>query len=203
MRPKNNEKTTFWQWFNKYRAKIGILVFTIAIPLSLVLIAYIGPYYSNKKVHFDEDKVDVQRHFDDIDDLEALSLDIVWTELVYPVYTADDPDEILSHGQYNFIISYEPKGAYNISSVSITPVLHTDWFAFYSVGTKTSIYTNARSVSVLWDEPFPMRKLLFIEVNEPNLYLKVEYAYISADETINETVYVMYSLKDMNPSEVS
>lgn len=200
MRPKKNEPMTFWTWLNKYRAKIGLLAFVIAIPLTLVLIAYLGPYYSNKSVHFDSEYKDVQRQFVGVDDMEEIAINIVWKKLVNPVY--DDEGVVTSHGSYQFDINYETKGAYDISSVAITPVLHTDWFSHYSIGAKLTIGTSNKSVSVAWDELFPMRKLIFVTVNEPNLYLKVEYTYAVMESTVNKTAYVKYALSDLNPQEV-
>lgn len=203
MKTNKIETLTFWQWLHKYRSKIGLLAFIIAIPLTLLLITFFGPYFSNKSVHFDVEKTDVQRRFVGTDDLDPLTISIVWTDLVHPQYDPDDETTITAHGEYRFSIRYIEKGAYDITTVSVTPVLHTDWFSFYSVGSKTTIYDVDRSISVLWDETFPMHKLLFVTVNEPNLYLKVEYSYVLVDETITETAYVMFSLKDLNPLEVS
>lgn len=200
MKSKNNTNQTFWQWLFKYRAKIGLLTFLIAIPLSLILITYLGPYISNKSVHFDEEKTDVQRSFQAIDELEELEIVIDWTRLYHTKY--DEDGVISTNGSYTFSMNYETKGAYDISSVSITPVLHTDWFPYYSVGTTTSLYTSKKSVTLIWNEEFPMHKLLFVTVNEPNLYLKVEYAYVTLDQTINKTAYVMYSLDGINPETV-
>ena len=203
MRPKKNEPMTFWRWLHKYRAKIGLLAFIIAIPLTLILIAYLGPYYSNKSVHFDSEYIDVQRKFITVDDMDEIKLNIVWDELIYPTFSDTDPETVLTHGAYKFSINFEEKGSYDLSSVAITPVLHTDWFAYYSIGTKTSLSTTNRTVSVVWDELFPLRKLLFVTVNEPNLYLKVEYSYTLNEQTVQKTAYVLFSLKDLNPLEVS
>ncbi len=203
MNKNKKEKLTFFKWLHKYRAKIGLLAFVIAIPLALILITYLGPYVSNQNVHFDEEKTDVQRRFQAIDDLDELSLTIVWKELIEPRYDGNDPAEIIVPGSFRFDISYEAKGAYNVSSVAVTPVLHPDWFSYYSIGTKKTVTTSPSNMTVVWNEDLPLHKLLFVTVNEPNLYLKVEYSYITADQTINKTAYVMYSLAGINPETVT
>ncbi len=203
MRYNKQETPTFWQWLHKYRAKIGLLVFAIALPITLLLIAFLGPYFSNRSVHFDEEYNDVQRNFVGIDDLKELSIKVGWTALTYPVFSDDDPEEITSHGSYRFIIGYEAKGLYDITSVAVTPVLHTDWFPHYSIGSMRNISPSGTTIAVVWDEEFPMTRLLFITITEPNLYLKVEYTYQVQDQPINETAYVMYSLHDLNPDTVS
>jgi len=203
MKNKNNQPLTFWQWLHKYRAKIGLLAFVIAIPLSLVLLAYLGPYYSNKQVHFDSEHTDVQRQFVGYNDLDELTINIVWQVLKEPVYENVDDETPTTDGQYSFNISYTAKGAYTISSVSVIPVLHTDWFPYYSIGTQYTLSTTNRLIPVVWNELFPMRKLIFVEVNEPNLYLKVTYSYLVASETVTKTAYIEYVLKDLNPIDIA
>lgn len=202
MKTTQNQKLSFWQWLNKYRSKIGLLAFVIAIPLTLLLIAFLGPYFTNKSVHFDQEKTDIQRRFQAVDELDELLINIEWATLKNPEYD-DETDELMTHGLYGFKINYEAKGSYDISNVSVTPVLHTDWFPYYAIGSKTAIYETNRTISIVWDERFPMRRLGIITVNEPNLYLKVEYSYINIEQTINEVAYVMYSLNDINPTTVN
>ena len=201
MKQTKKQSLTFFQKIHKYRVKIGLITFLVAIPLALLLAAFLGPYTSNKNVYFDEEKTDVQSKFVDLDELEELTLQIEWTTLVNPRF--DEEGTVTTHGAYRFDISYEPKGAYNLTSVVITPVLHTDWFPHNEIGSKTQITQTKKSVSIPFDETFPMRRLLFVEINEPNLYLKVEYTYTLIDQTVTKTAYVKYTLKGLNPPHVS
>ena len=201
MKQSKQQPLTFFQKIHKYRVKIGLIAFLVAIPLALLLVAFIGPYTSNKRVYFDEEQTDVQTKFVDLDDLEELTLAIAWTTLVNPRF--DDEGTVTTHGAYRFDIAYESKGSYNLTSVAITPVLRTDWFPYNEIGSKTQITQIEKSVSVPFDETFPMRRLLFVEVNEPNLYLKVEYTYTLLEQTIAKTAYIKYSLKGLNPTYVN
>lgn len=203
MRHNKKEKLTFWQKLHKYRAKIGLITFAVVIPMALVAVTYLGPYFSNKNVYFDEDKVDVQRKFESIDDLDELSFTITWKELIEPRYDNNEPAEIIVPGSLRFNISYEAKGTYDISSVNVTPVLHPDWFPYNSIGPKKTVTTIPSNMSITWNEDLELHKLLFVTVTEPNLYLKVEYSYVIADQTINETAYLKYSLAGINPETVT
>ena len=199
MKSDKNKKLTFWQKIHKYRAKIGLLAFIIIIPISLILIAYLGPYFSNKSVHFDEDYEDVQRHFVGLDDLDEMLLTIEWTNLVKPQF--DENGEVTTDGYYRFSLTYEEKDNYDISAVSITPVLHPEWFPIYSIGSTRAMYNTTLNFQVTFNEVMPLHKLLFINVEQPNLYLKIEYSYVVGDETLDDIAYVIYSLDGLYPTD--
>ncbi len=201
MKADKHKPLTFWQKIHKYRAKIGLLAFLIIIPISLVLIAYLGPYFSNKSVNFSSETAetqDIQRRFIGLNDLDEMLLTVEWTDLVKPQFSEDN--EVTTPGYYRFLLTYEAKDNYDISTVSITPVLHPDWFPVYFVGTTRQMYSTSLTFQVTYNEVMPLHKLLFVTVEQPNLYLKIEYSYISGEETINQVAYVKYSLEGLYPT---
>jgi hypothetical protein len=47
-----------------------------------------------------------------------------------------------------------------------------------------------------------MTPLPFVSVEDPNLYLKVEYTYLTAGQNVTEIEYVKFPLDDLNPEVV-
>ncbi len=189
-------------WIHKNRVKIGIWMFLIIVPITLVVTAYIGSYTSNKSVYFDleiTEESEKIKDFISIDELKAITLDIEWDALKKP--TLDEDDNLVG-GYYRFNVSYTPDENYQIQNVKITPVLKTDWKNFTSVGIQRYIAMNKVSFSVDYNFDLPHSPLLFVTIEEPNLYLKVEYSYTSAGQTITEVEYVKFPLEDINPNIV-
>ncbi len=200
---KIEEKRTFWTWLHRYRTKVVILAFLIILPLTLIFTAYIGSYTSNRRVNFDlevTEETEVIKQFINFDEIDALILNIVWSELKHPI-TLPDTDE-LAGGYYKFNISYVANENYNVKNVSVIPVLQTDWKNIRSLGTSKSIREAGTEVSIIFNYELPFNPLLFVKVSEPNLYLKVQYTVTSSGNDVNYTEYVHFSLKDLNPLNV-
>lgn len=194
---------TFWSQVHKNRIKIALSMFFVLLPIILVFIAYIGTFTNQKKVHFDpavtEETVFITK-FVDPDELDALTLDITWYELRHPVL--DDNDE-LTNGSYTFDIFYTAKENYDVISVSVTPVLKTEWTDLRGMGSLTTLYTSSRRVSIPFNYELPVKPLWFIEVTDPILYLKVDYTFSSAGSQVQKTGYVRLVLENLNPSRVA
>lgn len=193
----------FWSQVHKNRIKIALSMFFILIPIVLVLIAYIGTYTNQKKIHFDqtatEETVYIKK-FVNPDELDALSLNLTWYELRHPVA---DVNGDLSGGTYTFDIFYTAKDNYDIVSVSVTPVLKTPWTNLRSIGSLTSVYTSSRRMTIPFNYNLPVTPLWFVDVTDPILYLKVDYTFSSAGSQVQKTGYVRLVLEDLNPTRVA
>ncbi len=200
---KKQQPKTFWQRFHENRIKIALSTFVVMIPIALILTVYIGAYANNKKVHFDQvagPETTYVRDFVDLDGIDAFSLDITWHELKKPI---EDEEGHLSGGYYKFQIFYTPKENYQVLSVQITPVLQTDWAEMRAISSNTiNILPSSRDFVVGFDYVLPVRPLWFVEVTDPNLYLKVDYTFVSAGNQVTKTAYVVLPLKDLNPTRV-
>ncbi len=196
-------KTSFWAWLHLNRLKIVIIAFLVLVPLSLIFTAYIGSYTANRVVNFDTeitaDTVYV-KHFLEYDDIDAFSLNIVWTDLKHPHLDANSNE--LVGGYYIFDIYYEPNESFVVKSVTITPVLQTDWKDLKSIGASTNLLIIPTAVLVRFNYNLPVNPLLFVQVNEPHLYLKVDYVLSTSGTDVSFTKYVEYSLRDINPLNV-
>lgn len=198
----SNNKPSFFTWIHLHRIKIALALFLIFVPLTLTIIAYSGTYANGRRVHFDAEVTDTTtfiHEFVSTDDIDALSLTIEWTELKKPT---EDENGVLTGGYYRFNILYTAKQNYEIISVAMTPVLKTPWSDRQVVGTRSTVTTTNRSFTVLYNEDLPLRPLWFVTVNEPNLYMKVEYTFITASNQVTKTVYVSFPLHDINPDKV-
>lgn len=200
--PKIVKKPTFWTWLHRNRLRVAVLAFLILIPLALILTAYVGSYTANRKVTFDaevtKDSVYI-KEFLKPDEINAFTLNIVWNELKHPVDTAGSP--YFENGYYKFNITYEVNDNFNVKNVSVIPVLQTDWKNLRSIGTPVSL-TDYPIVIVYFDYQLPIKPLLFVTVNEPYLYLMVNYTLSSAGQDVEFTEYVRFSLSDLNPMNV-
>lgn len=195
-------KKSTLSWIHRNRVRIGIWLFLVILPISLVVTAYVGSYTSNKSVYFDAEITEESEKISDFinpDELKGLSINIEWDALKKP--SLGDDDELFG-GYYRFIISYTPDQNFNIENVKITPVLKTDWKNYRSIGVQRYLSTNNITFSIDFNYDLPESPLLFVTIEEPILYLKVEYTYVSAGQTVTEIEYVKYSLKDTNPNVV-
>lgn len=192
----------FLSFIHRNRVKIGIWLFLIILPITLVVTAYVGSYITNKSVYFEneitEESVKI-KDFVDADELKALSINIEWDALRKPT---EGEDGDYQDGYYRFVMSYTPDSNYQISSVKIIPVLQTDWKNYRSVGIQRYLSNNNISFSIDFNFELPKSPLLFVTIEDPNLYLKVEYTYNTAGQDVTETEYVKYSLKGLNPNTV-
>ena len=188
---------------HKNRIKIALLMFVTVIPLTLILTVYIGAYANNRKVHFDQtvtEQTTYVNKFVSKDDLDAIKVNISWYELSYPEV---NDQGVLVGGEYKFDMSYEAKENYEIINVSITPVLKTPWTDLRSSIPSTPLLTTNKRVGISFNYELPVSPLWFVEVTEPNLYVKVDYTFMSAGNQVTKTAYILFSLKDLNPTRVT
>ena len=141
---KNKKKQTFWTWLHENRIRVFLWAFLIIVPLTLVLVSYVGSYTRHSKVHFDEkvtSETVVVNKFEDPSSLKPLNLIISWEVLRHPDYV--ESSDAYYNGYYQFNIRYQPKPNYQINSVYITPVLQTDWINIRSLGQSMLIYRRS------------------------------------------------------------
>lgn len=199
----NKKKKTLWGFIHQYRTKIVLLMFLVLVPITLVSVVYIGAYTNNKKVHFDQEVTEETvylKEFISKDDIDGITLFIDWYELKYPV--KNEEDELVG-GEYTFDMYYEVKESYEILQVSVTPLLQTPWTNIRSLATQSSLNLSSRRVKVPFNYELPVSPLWFVKVTDPNLYLKVDYSFMSANNQVSKTVYVLFELENINPTRVA
>lgn len=201
---KNNSKPNRLQWFHTHRIRIALLATVIILPITLVVLAYVGTYQANKKVAFEDlsnEDVTYIKKFDDLEDLNYIDLSVDWVTIKYPEF--NDDGSIDSSGYYQFRLTYQSDDNYDVTSVKITPVLQTNWINYRSLGSLTSISENTGSnILIPFNEVLPVRRLIFIEVTDPILYLKVDVTYENVGQSFEETQYVSIHLKNEFPENV-
>ena len=202
IKAKQKKQRPFLTWIHTHRLKVAAILFLVILPIALTIAVYVGSYTANNAVYFDQEITENSEKISEfltIEDLDALSLNIEWDELKKP---SENEEGVLYNGYYKFNVSYTPNTNYQIESVEVTPVLKTDWKNYRSVGNKTDITTTYSSFLVNFNYELPTSPLLFVSIDEPHLYLKVEYTYETAGQTISEIDYVKYSLNALNPNKV-
>ncbi len=196
-------KKTFWTWVHTYRIQIILFIFLVVAPIALFSGIYIGSYTSSKVVNFDTEVSDSTiyvKKFLNPDGINAFNLNIVWDELKNPTW--DEETSSWSGGYFKFAVTYETKDNYIVKSVSLTPVLQTDWSDMRSLGTKVTAAPTTRYMSISFNYDLPAHPLWFVTVSEPNLYLKVDYVITSGGKDLSFTEYVKFSFHDQNPLTV-
>lgn len=198
---RNKSKSNFQTWLLENRIRVFLWAFLITIPTALILLAYVGTYSNNKKIYFDETKTKdtiIVKNFETLDSSKYLDFSIEWEELQYPQLINGE----YLYGNYVFYISYKTKLNYNITSVKVTPLLNTNWVNTKSLGSEIDITNSTRRMQIPYNHVLPKKPLLFVTVNEPDLYLKVDLK-IDFGQTKSEiTIYVKHSLKNENPNMI-
>jgi len=200
---KKEVKKGFLAWLHTNRLSVVVMSFVILAPLTLVVLSYVGSYTANSKVHFDieatAETVYIKK-FKDIDEIQGFEIFVEWEELKNAFQ--QEGSELWVGGYYRFNIYYEANPNYTINSVYITPLLQTDWTDMRTVGNKTQITVFEQLIPIDFNYHLPVKPLPFVTVNEPNLYMKVEYSVNYGGNLITKVEYVKYSIKGLNPQLV-
>lgn len=178
--------------------RLGLL-FVVVIPLILVIFMYVQSYTRSQRVSFDTSSSDPMyvNEFIAIDELKGLSLDVEWDVLQLP--TSNEQGE-LTGGYYRFKIRYNPDENTSISSVSVTPVLQTDWADLSVVGETINLTTAYTDMLIEFNHTLPISPLFFVKVTDPNLYLKLTYLHVIAGLQTQKTIYIKYPLHNLYPN---
>lgn len=189
------------KWFHTHRFRILFMAFITIIPLTIILLSYVGNYTSNAKVIFDTETQEEIRSFDRLDQLDIISLDFEWNTLRNAVFT--DEGNIQTTGYYQFTFTYEAASTYDVTTVSLIPVLQTNWIDYSSLGSSVTLNNDDdTSIVIGFNYELPQRTLIFINVTDPILYLQVTVYYETGGTTQEEVSYVKIKLKDYNPNTV-
>lgn len=193
----NTNKKSFTSWLHKNRLKVVILSFAIVIPITLIVLAYVGTYANSRKLYMDTEKPETlinSKEIIKIDDVTELNLNIELTEIVLPKL---NEDKELSGGTYRFNVSYTPTVSSQFESVSATFILQTPWLKYRSSNVTRTLSTNDSSFLVQFNYVLPKRTLIFINVERPDLYIKLDIKRANTDFTT--TYYIRHSLLDETP----
>jgi hypothetical protein len=196
-----HDKKNKIMWFHTHRLRILVITAVTVISLTLILLAYLGTYLTYNKVIFDEETNEKISTFESLGDLEQITLDFEWTTLKYPTF--NDDDSVEATGYYQFKFSYDAKNTYNVSSVELTPVLQTHWINYRELGSMVSLSEGTyKNVLITYNYELPVRRLIFINVETPFLYLKVDVTYEVGSTSVTNIQYVKLNLEDYNPDAV-
>jgi hypothetical protein len=199
----SNNKKNVWKWIHRNRLLILIVTFLVVVPLALVITSYVGTYVGSQKFYFAEeltDDVERIRDFDSPDSISAFDLSIEWTKLKHP---QENEEGELENGKYYFLFRYDADKNFDVQSVTVTPLLQTDWARMRSLGSSFNLNDGvAKSTNIPFNYELPTRPLWFVNVTEPTLYLKVDYTILSAGNPVEKVAYIEYSLADLNPQTV-
>ena len=200
------KQQNFWTFFHQYRTKIALLTFFVILPITLLLIAYLGPLEQSRSVTFDTDNNNQSifiSDFNHLEDLKDIDITLDWTTLRNPVF---DEDILVTSGLYRFIVSYDVLNNKNISNLRVQIALKPLYGTDQDMSTLTSIRSTSQgsSVDVIHNVMYPFSPLWFINIEEPNVYLKIIYteSFEGNIDPIEVTVYAYYSLKDKLPISV-
>ncbi len=187
MIPKHEPRSSFGAWLLKYRLAIILFSFIILIPIAFVIALYVGDYLKYKEVNFapaNAQQSEIVKEFETSDlviedDTEHQVIKYENSDLIIYIKI----DEILvrefidTHGFYKIFAKWESKRGNDISGVSLTVVLQTQWIngksAPLTFSPAKTYPNNPREIT--YDAKLPQSPLWFVTVERPDLYVKVSY----------------------------
>ncbi|MDR2822539.1 MAG: hypothetical protein LBV58_03200 [Acholeplasmatales bacterium] len=184
-----------------YKYKLLIFIgMALFIGLLVILFIYLIPYTKNNKVFFEAESTPNTVYvtkFDKIDSNRDFKIDIVWDTLTIPKKDASDK---LTGGSYKFSFTFEEKTSVHLQNFRVTPLLQTKWVEYRGLGSQLSLAQGISSSSTInFNYTLPTSPLWFVRVDDPILYLKVEYNEAIAGIENTKTVYLSLSLKNLDP----
>lgn len=204
---KKNQPSSFWSLFHKYRTKIALFSFLIIIPITLILVAYLGPLNESRQVTFDStitDSSEFINSFKGLDDIKDLEMKLIWSELNIPIL--NDKEELIN-GSYKFNLSYTVLDGKNISGVTVQVALKSLYGTVQNVSNPVSVSSsvNGSDITVSHNVLYPFSPLWFVTINEPTVYLKITYkeSFPGISQPVDVIQYASYSLADVLPKKVS
>jgi hypothetical protein len=212
--PKNttqlNTKKSFLNWLHTYRTKLALSMFVILIPIMLIVIGYVSPYIQSTRVSFDSELTDEStyvRNFIALDELEDITLYVDWLTLTKPT---ENVDGNLEGGSLSFRITYDVKNNKDINDVTVTAVLQPLYTNIRNITSPRVIFpygtTSSQSIfTVVHNVSYPLNPMLFVNINDPILYLKITYNEVLIDQVnpVQVTEYIRVPLSDLNPDKVN
>lgn len=182
--------------------KIGF-VFVVVIPLSLIAYSYVNHYISNRKVTFDSSISNMSTYvssFTTLNELEHINLIFDWKTYAQP---KESEDKALIDGYFTFEFTYEPINNSDVHQVTLTPVLQTEWVNVRSLGSTITLVPYMSSEGKIdFNYRLPLKPLYFITVNNPILYLKIDYTILNAGFNVPYTNYIRIDLSKYSPNQV-
>ncbi len=212
--PKNttqaNTKKSLLQWLHTYRTKLALSLFIILVPVLLIVIGYVSPYVQSTRVTFDTEITEEStyvRNFKSLDELEDITLYVDWLTLTKPTETTEGN---LEGGSLSFRITYDVENNKDINDVTVTAVLQPLYSNIRNIASPRVIFpfgtTSSQSVfTITHNVSYPINPILFVNVNDPILYLKITYNEVLIDQVnpVQVTEYIRIPLNDDNPERVN
>lgn len=202
-----HQSLSFWTLFHTYRTKIALFSFFVIIPITLILVAYLGPLNASRQVTFDQTVSDSSVYissFKNLNDVKDLDVTLTWSELNLP--TRNEDDELIN-GSYKFNVSYTVLDSKNISGVTVQIALKSLYGTVQNLSNPVLISSsvNGSDVLVSHNVLYPFSPLWFVTVNEPTVYLKISYkeTIVGISEPLDVIQYAVFSLSDVLPNKVT
>lgn len=198
-----NRKPKFSEWIMTYRKLILLVLFFVVLPFIVLVSLYSGTKANGNKVYFDSNSSTFvkTKKFVDVSKFDAFNLEIDYTEVKTLYSEVTDEYEVAKEigKKYTFSFTYE-NNQHNVTNVSITPVLVGPWSSFQALSSNIALTRGtSRSVSIDFKKVTPYRPLLFVNIENPYLYLQVKYTN-AGHELIS---YVSFNLASDNEVKVS
>ncbi|MFA5692045.1 MAG: hypothetical protein WC907_00385 [Acholeplasmataceae bacterium] len=207
-------KSSISKWLLKYRLMILLIAVLFVIPLITITTLYVVNYTKYQKVVFNDKTIknfkssyitieDEKEHYEINFEMDHLIVKVKVMSIKKPIYDVKDPEHEDERGNYIFQAKYVKKGNSNVSNVSLSLILQTDWFDAKSDVKTFNLSTNYSSnQTVAFNQYLPKRPLWFVTVNSPILYAKVSYDLELGIGSDNKSNYFKNNLKEIIPSNI-
>lgn len=188
------QKPKIGEFIMAYRKIIILALFFIILPIVVTIGVYTGTKANGEKIYFAEGSNEHHsaRKFVDVEKFDTFNLDVDYYELKH-LYDKEDSEKLVGQ-TYVFYLNYT-KALIDVSDVKITPVLVGPWSTYKSFKNEIKLTEGSRQLlSVDFQKIAPYAPLLFVKVNNPMLYLKVNYKTAG----IEVTNFVKFDLNSDN-----
>ena len=211
----NKPQSNISKWLLKYRLIILLVGLLVVVPIITVTSLYVVNYSKNKKVVFDDKTITnfKSTYFTIEDDTDHQEINLETDDLIVkikvmsikkPIFDVANPEHEDEKGNYVFKAKVVKKGSAEISNVSISLVLQTDWLNSKS-DVKTFSLGNSYSSNqtINYNQYLPKSPLWFVKVENPNLYVKLTYnVAIGLGGSNKKEYYFKNDLKEVIPASV-
>lgn len=207
-------KSNIGKWLIKYRLMILLIAVLFIVPVITITTLYVVNYTKYQKVQFNDKTVtnfkssyitieDEKEHYEINFEMDHLIVKVKIMSIKKPIYDVKDPQHEDERGNYIFQAKYVKKGNSNVSNVSLSLVLQTNWFDAKSDVKTFNLNTNYSSNQIVtFNQYLPKSPLWFVRVNSPILYAKVSYDLEIGIGKDNKSAYFKNDLKGIVPSNI-
>lgn len=199
MQKKIKKRASFGSWISKNRIKVILFLFIVIVPLTFIVLTVSSKY---EKINFSQDGNSLTYSHKDFISLEKftdLKVTINNDKVVLP---KENDQQQLNSGYYQIVFGYKNESTIEIESVKATFIMQTPWKKYTSTpyeSTYTSNRLEDEKIQISFNHLLPVKALLFLNVEAPILYIKLDVTTKTSLGSMMNTYLVKQDLSIYSP----